>query len=68
MALDQMAFNRKFESDPTPEEIAQRAAEIRESWTAAEERRRRETPIPTWIVPLAGKRRLSRTCRIAESE
>jgi hypothetical protein len=48
-----------FESDPTPDEIRQRAAEIRRSWSP-EVRRQREMPLPGWqLLPLIlGGRRM----------
>ena len=40
-------------ADPTPGEIALRAAEIRHSWTPAEERRRNCWPVERWTAPTA---------------
>lgn len=47
------------QTDPSPEEIRQRAAEIRRSWSP-EVRRQREMPLPGWpLLPLIlGGRRM----------
>jgi hypothetical protein len=44
-------YQGKLETDPLPDEIARRAAEIRATWDADEELRRREQPILPWSVP-----------------
>ena len=41
----------KLETDPLPDEIARRAAEIRATWDADEELKRRERPNLPWTVP-----------------
>jgi len=46
----------KLDTDPTPEEIAHRAAEIRASWDVAEELKRREPLTLPWTVPAVGAR------------
>lgn len=45
--------------EPTPEEIAERAAEVREEWSEAEHYRRSGFRAPAWLgdagpVPVAG--------------
>ena len=47
-------FRGKLDTDPLPEEIAERAAEIRANWDNAEELKRRERPPIPWTVHLAG--------------
>ena len=56
-----------FESDPSPEEIRQRAAEIRRTWSP-EVRRQREIPLPGWqLLPLIlGGRRMQPLPVLAE--
>jgi len=44
-------FRGKLDSDPLPDEIARRAAEIRATWGADQEQKRREVPLPPWTVP-----------------
>ncbi len=41
-------------SDPTPEEIEQRAAEVRKRWTSGVKARRQPWADPTWRPPLIG--------------
>jgi hypothetical protein len=53
-------FRGKLITDPLPDEIARRAAEIRATWDAAEELKRREQPIAPWLVPLTGNNRSPR--------
>ena len=43
----------KLPTDPLPDEIARRAAEIRATWDADEELKRRERPQIPWAVPTA---------------
>jgi len=38
--------------DPTPEEIDQRAAEIRRAWTPDERAKRRTVPVDPWTPPV----------------
>src|SRR5262245_59985660 len=53
-------FRGKLITDPLPDEIARRAAEIRATWDTAEELKRREQPVAPWLVPLAGNNRPTR--------
>ena len=46
-------FRGKLATDPSPEEIASRAAEIRATWNAAEELQRRQYVALPWTVPAA---------------
>lgn len=45
---------RRFPSpgDPTPRQIARRAAKIRQGWTPKERRRRTVTHQPRWTAPV----------------
>jgi len=44
-------FMGRLDTDPLPDEIARRAAEIRATWDGEEEQKRREVqPLP-WMVP-----------------
>lgn len=45
----------KLATDPMPDEIARRAAEIRATWDADEELKRRERPQVPWEVPTASR-------------
>jgi len=47
-----MRKRRQTVPDPTPEEIAERAAEVRATWTENEEAKRRTGPAPIWAVPV----------------
>jgi hypothetical protein len=68
--LSQLVYDEyrgKLETDPMPDEIARRAAEIRAAWDAEEELRRRERPQVPWEVPTAyrpgaGVTSVSRVC------
>jgi len=48
---DDSEFRGKLDSDPLPDEIARRAAEIRAAWDPEEEVKRREIQILPWMVP-----------------
>jgi hypothetical protein len=49
---DDNEFRGKLDSDPLPDEIARRAAEIRAAWDSDEEQKRREVQILPWIAPI----------------
>jgi hypothetical protein len=42
-------------TEPTPEEVAERIAAVRDSWSPAEERKRRVTPEREWSIPTVGR-------------
>lgn len=46
-------FRGKLVTDPGPDEIALRAAEIRAKWDTTEELLRRQIPSLPWTVPAA---------------
>jgi len=61
-------FRGKLITDPLPDEIARRTAEIRATWDAAEELKRREKPIAPWLVPVTGNHRVPRARPRRDSE
>src|SRR5262249_55511178 len=53
-------FRGKLHTDPLPDEIARRTAEIRATCDAAEELKRREQPVAPSLVPLTDNNRIPR--------
>jgi hypothetical protein len=49
--MDESNYRGKLDTDPLPDEIARRAAEIRATWDVAEELKRREKTTLPWTVP-----------------